>query len=90
MNTGTCLRPSWTAIVCPTISGKTVEVRDQVFTMCFWFASFIASMRRISRSSTNGPFFVERPIGVLYLFFFPRRRPRTMSASDALPFFLVL
>ena len=30
MNTGTCLRPSWTAIVCPTISGKIVEVRDQV------------------------------------------------------------
>src|SRR5206468_6750665 len=30
MKTGTCLRPSWTAIVCPTISGKIVEVRDQV------------------------------------------------------------
>jgi hypothetical protein len=28
--TGTCLRPSWTAIVCPTISGKIVEARDQV------------------------------------------------------------
>ena len=27
---GTCLRPSWTAIVWPTISGKIVEVRDQV------------------------------------------------------------
>ena len=26
MNTGTCLRPSCTAIVCPTISGKIVEV----------------------------------------------------------------
>src|SRR6476646_8421490 len=30
MNTGTCLRPSWTAIVWPTISGKIVEARDQV------------------------------------------------------------
>src|SRR5438105_3223100 len=27
MKTGTCLRPSWTAIVCPTISGKIVDVR---------------------------------------------------------------
>jgi hypothetical protein len=32
-NTGTCLRPSWTAIVWPTISGKIVEVRDQVLTI---------------------------------------------------------
>jgi hypothetical protein len=62
MNTGTCLRPSWTAIVCPTISGKTTDDRDQVLTICFWLASFIASMRFIKRSSTNGPFFVERPI----------------------------
>jgi hypothetical protein len=28
--TGTCLRPSWTAIVWPIISGMTVERRDQV------------------------------------------------------------
>src|SRR5439155_13728405 len=55
-NTGTCLRPSWTAIVCPTISGKTVEVRDQVRIIRFSFFSFIASIRLISRSSTNGPF----------------------------------
>ena len=32
--TGTCLRPSCTAIVWPTISGKIVEVRDQVLTIC--------------------------------------------------------
>src|SRR4029078_9966881 len=56
MNTGTCLRPSWTAIVCPTISGKTVDVRDHVRTIRFSFFSFMASMRLISRSSTNGPF----------------------------------
>src|SRR5262249_2421292 len=35
MKTCTCLRPSWTAIVCPTISGKIVEVRDQVRTIVF-------------------------------------------------------
>ena len=61
----------------PTISGKTVEVRDQVLTICFLPDSFIASIRSISRSSTHGPFFVERPISG-YLFFLPRRRPRTM------------
>src|SRR4051812_15877500 len=57
MKTGTCLRPSWTAIVCPTISGKIVEARDQVRTMFLLPDSFIASIRLISRSSTNGPFF---------------------------------
>ena len=76
MKTGTCLRPSWTAIVWPTMSGKIVEVRDQVFTICFWPDSFIAEIRFISAASTHGPFLVERPIA--YLFFFPRRRPRTM------------
>src|SRR5205085_10601321 len=56
MNTGTCLRPSWTAIVCPTISGKIVDVRDQVRTICLEPDWFIASIRLISRSWTNGPF----------------------------------
>src|SRR4029453_11294394 len=55
--TGTCLRPSWTAIVCPTISGKIVEVRDQVRIMFFDPEAFIASMRLNKRSSTKGPFF---------------------------------
>jgi hypothetical protein len=62
MNTGTCLRPSWTAIVCPTISGKIVEVRDQVLTMRFSPEAFIASIRAINRSSTHGPFLLERLI----------------------------
>ena len=62
MNTGTCLRPSWTAIVWPTISGKIVDVRDQVLTICFWPPSFICWIRASRRSSTNGPFLVERPI----------------------------
>src|SRR6202008_4652435 len=62
MKTGTCFLPSCTAIVWPTISGKTVEVRDQVFTICFWPDSFIAAIRLISAASTQGPFLVERPI----------------------------
>src|SRR5205814_1535850 len=56
MNTGTCLRPSWTAIVCPTISGKIVEARDQVRIIRFSPEAFICSIRPISRSSTKGPF----------------------------------
>src|SRR4051794_41764050 len=60
MKTGTCLRPSWTAIVCPTISGKIVEARDHVRTMFLLPDSFIASIRLISRSSTNGPFLLLR------------------------------
>src|SRR5919197_195508 len=57
--TGTCLRPSWTAIVCPTISGKTVEDRDQVLIICLLPDSFIAWIRPSSRSSTNGPFLLD-------------------------------
>src|SRR5712691_8464212 len=56
-NTGTCLRPSWTAIVCPTISGKIVDARDQVRIIRFSFAAFMASIRLSSRSWTYGPFF---------------------------------
>jgi hypothetical protein len=61
-NTGTCLRPSWTAIVWPTISGKIVDARDQVLTMVRWLAWFMASMRAMRRSSTHGPFLLERLI----------------------------
>ena len=62
MNTGTCLRPSWTAIVWPTISGKIVDILDQVLTICLAPLSFICWIRASRRSSTNGPFLVERPI----------------------------
>ena len=62
MKTGTCLRPSWTAIVCPTMSGKMVEARDQVRIIRFSPVAFMASIRLISRSSTKGPFFDDRDI----------------------------
>jgi hypothetical protein len=42
-------------------------------------------IRFISRSSAHGPFFVERPIP--YLFFL--LRPRTIIASERLPFLRV-
>src|SRR5207237_4302759 len=56
-NTGTCLRPSWTAIVCPTISGKIVDARDQVRIIRVSLTAFLASIRLASRSSTYAPFF---------------------------------
>src|SRR5213078_2788218 len=67
MNTGTCLRPSCTAIVCPTISGKIVDVRDQVRSIRFSPDWFMASMRAIRRSCTNGPFLLDR-LNASYLF----------------------
>src|SRR5205085_5031684 len=62
MNTGTCLRPSWTAIVCPTISGKMVDARDHVRSIFLLFCALSASMRAIRRASTHGPFLLERLI----------------------------
>src|SRR5215208_755399 len=56
MKTGTSFRPSWMAIVWPTISGKTVDERDHVRIIRFSFTAFIDSIRLISRSSTYGPF----------------------------------
>ena len=37
MKMGTCFFPSWIASVCPTISGKTLESRDQVLITFFSF-----------------------------------------------------
>jgi hypothetical protein len=48
--------------VCPTISGKIVDARDQVLTIVLLPESFMASIRLIRRSSTHGPFLDERDI----------------------------
>src|ERR1019366_8565934 len=52
--------PLWTASVWPTMSGRIVERRDQVFKTRFSPAAFIAVIFSRSGASTNGPFFVER------------------------------
>src|SRR6185503_12118919 len=57
--------PLCTAIVCPTISGITVERRDHVLMTRFSFAAFIASIFSRSGVSTNGPFFSERLMALL-------------------------
>src|SRR5205807_6964562 len=57
MYTGTCLRPSWTAMVCPTMSGMIVDRREQVLMTRFSLRLFSSSTLRSRWSSTNGPFF---------------------------------
>ena len=55
--TGTCLRPSCTAMVWPIMSGTIIDRRDQVLmTLCEPF-SFSASTFLMRWSSTKGPFF---------------------------------
>src|ERR687897_1599911 len=81
---GTCLRPSWTAIVCPTISGVTVERRDHVLMTFRSPDAFMASTLMRRWSSTNGPFFRLRGIGYLPREPRRRRRRRMMSLSDGL------
>src|SRR5690348_17561894 len=65
MNTGTCLRPSCTAIVWPSMAGTIMERRDQVLMTFRVPASFCASTFLIRWSSTNGPFFRLRGISSL-------------------------
>src|SRR5688500_5183775 len=56
--------PLCTAIVWPTISGITVERRDQVLTTFFSLTRFIASIFSSRNVSTNGPFLSDLLITV--------------------------
>src|SRR5579863_9478163 len=60
--TGMNFLPLCTAIVWPTISGTTVERRDQVRNTFFSLREFMPSTRAIKNASTHAPFFVERAI----------------------------
>src|SRR3954466_2508445 len=57
------LRPLCTARVWPTISGTTVERRDQVLMTFLSPARFIVSTFSRSEVSTNGPFLSDLLIG---------------------------
>src|ERR1700727_2917129 len=79
-NTGTCLRPSCTAIVWPSIAGTIIERRDHVLITFLVPLSFCTSTFFIRWSSTNGPFFRLRGIvRCSYRFFLPRRREISWS-----------
>src|SRR5262245_8860978 len=70
-------------MVWPTMSGITVERRDQVLTTFFSFFVLRASTFLSRCSSTKGPFFSER--GIFGYLREPRvRRRRTISLSDGL------
>src|SRR5215204_3050337 len=56
------LRPLWTAMVCPTISGTTVERRDQVLMTFLSLFRFITSTFSSRGTSTKGPFFSDLDI----------------------------
>ena len=62
MYTGMNFRPLCTAIVCPTISGITVERRDQVLMTFLSPPRFMTSIFSSSGTSTNGPFFSDLDI----------------------------
>ena len=64
--TGMNFFPLWTASVWPTMSGRTVERRDHVFSTRFSPEAFSALILSRSGASTNGPFFVERDIVLPY------------------------
>src|ERR1700748_63590 len=66
MYTGINFLPLCTAMVWPTISGTTVERRDQVRRTFFSLRSFIPLILAITCVSINVPFFVERAITKLY------------------------
>src|SRR5215204_5896873 len=53
------LRPLCTAMVCPTISGTTVERRDQVLRTFLSLLRFITSTFSRRGTSTKGPFFSD-------------------------------
>src|SRR5439155_15699890 len=80
MKAGTCLRPSCTAMVCPTMSGKITEARAQVRMIFLSLVAFILSTLAFSCGLMNGPFLSERDT-YFFLPFFSRRR--MISLSDA-------
>src|SRR4051812_1628625 len=61
-NTGTCLRPSCTAMVWPSMAGTIIDRRDQVLMTFLVPLSFWTSTFFMRWSSTKGPFFRERGI----------------------------
>src|SRR5512139_3747274 len=60
ISTGMCCLPLCTAIVRPTISGVTIERRDQVLIGLRSFLAAAVSTFFERCRSTNGPFFSER------------------------------
>src|SRR5260370_24025646 len=73
MNTGTCLRPSWTPMVWPTMSGYMTDARAQVRITFFSRVRFNLSILAFSGALMNGPFLVDLLIYFWRPFFSLRR-----------------
>ena len=72
MYTGMNFLPLCTAIVWPTISGATVDRRDQVLMTFLSLSRFIASTFSSRWRSMNGPFFSDLPMDAATSFSAPR------------------
>src|SRR5210317_977846 len=79
IRTGTCWRPLWTAMVRPTISGNTIERRDQVLIGRRSFLAAASATFFAKCVSTNGPFLTLR--GILLSLPYLRLRRRTIMPS---------
>src|SRR5262245_30799822 len=66
-----CVFPLWTMNVWPTHSGTIVQARAQVVTGSFTPDWFCRSTLPYNLASTNGPFFRDRPIGMLAAAYMP-------------------
>jgi len=86
--TGMNFLPLCTAMVWPTISGTTVDRRDQVRKTFFSLREFMPSTRAIRKPSTNAPFLVERAINLLYPT--PCHSERSEESWFRLRFYLLL
>src|SRR6266511_1948483 len=63
-NTGLKIFPLCTLNVSPTKSGVIIERRDQVLIGDLDFVSLAFTILSVKCWSTNGPFFIDRPIGI--------------------------
>ena len=89
-NTGTCFRPSWTAKVCPTMSGVIVDRRLHVLMSRFSPLLFMSRTFFIRWSSTKKPFFKLLAIFLLCCPYTPRggqcTRTKDLSSLHRLTF----
>src|SRR6202035_2579517 len=69
-----CLRPSYTAMVCPTIAGTTVDARDHVLITRFSRVEFMRSIFSSRCSAMKAPFFAD-----LVIYYLLRRFTMNLS-----------
>ncbi len=81
MNSGTCRRPSCTAMFSPTMSGMIIDARDHVTMIALLFSRTAESTFFASLGCTYGPFLID--LDICDLSAYRLCLLRTMSRSDA-------